>query len=60
MKPADESEVETQLKRRILTTQGVTELISFEGSFDASERRFHLSFEAMTEGGPTGTVAIDV
>lgn len=59
-KPAIESEIETELKGRILQTQGVTRLTFFNAIFDRQGRSLTVQFEAETEFGPSGFQEVTV
>lgn len=50
-KPADMHEIEPILKKRILQTPGVDELIEFDMNYTAQNRRFSVDFRVTTDLG---------
>lgn len=58
--PTNPTVVERALKARILGTSGVTELLSFDVTYGAAERRLTVQFEVLTIYGPSGVVTVDV
>lgn len=59
-KPVNLNNVDSIIKRRILRTPGVTELLSFDLAFTSSTRGVIIAFEANTIFGSTGEQEVTI
>lgn len=59
VKPTNLQVTERALKRVILGTEGVIELMSFDLTYVSAERNLVVQFEVFTEFGPSGVVTVD-
>jgi len=59
-RPGSSREAEFEIRKVITETEGVVDLTTFDVAFDRRERRSTITFEALTEFGPSGVEVVTV